>query len=132
MNTDSKIIKNISFANQGQSAWHELSPKRQPRPMLDHDTTADWVIIGGGFAGLHAAKRLRELAPKDKILLLDAMAIGEGAAGRNSGIMIELPHGLTDSHYEDLVENDPRPMINALRHAINYASDMIDLCGISG
>ena len=55
---------------------------------------ADYLIIGGGFAGLSAARRLNQLEPTAKIVVLEACDIGEGPAGRNSGFMIDLPHNL--------------------------------------
>ena len=61
---------------------------------------ADWLIIGGGFAGLFAARRLTQLAGRDeRILLLEAGRIGDGPAGRNSGFMIDLPHVLFGVDY---------------------------------
>ncbi|GIS11707.1 MAG: hypothetical protein CM15mP115_08580 [Alphaproteobacteria bacterium] len=47
-------------------------------PEAEGDITADWLVIGGGFAGLSAAKRLTELRGGDSIILLEAGRIGEG------------------------------------------------------
>lgn len=52
----------------------------------------DWVVIGAGFTGLAAAKRLGEIRPHDSVLLVDARPVGWGASGRNSGFVIDLPH----------------------------------------
>ena len=57
-------------------------------------TGCDWLVIGSGFAGISAAKRLTELRSGDKIILIDAIGIGEGAAGQNSGFMIDVPHNI--------------------------------------
>ena len=53
---------------------------------------ADWVVIGAGVTGLAAARRLAELAPGARILMLDDYRIGYGASGRNSGFIIDTPH----------------------------------------
>ncbi|MEM5527966.1 FAD-dependent oxidoreductase [Gammaproteobacteria bacterium AS21] len=52
----------------------------------------DWLVIGGGFVGMAATRRLAELHPEQKIILVDAQAIGHGTSGRNSGFIIDLPH----------------------------------------
>ena len=49
-------------------------------PFLDQDIICDWLVIGSGFAGISAAKRLTELRSGDKIILIDAIGIGEGGA----------------------------------------------------
>lgn len=51
-----------------------------------------WVVIGAGFTGLAAARRLAELNPDQPVVLLDARPVGWGASGRNSGFVIDLPH----------------------------------------
>jgi glycine/D-amino acid oxidase-like deaminating enzyme len=46
---------------------------------------ADVVIVGGGYAGLWTALRLRELAPEMRVVVLEADLCGSGASGRNGG-----------------------------------------------
>ena len=60
-------------------------------PELKQSQTADIVIVGAGFAGLSAARRLQELNPNSRIVVLEARNIAEGPAGRNSGFMIDVP-----------------------------------------
>ena len=76
------------------NGWARILPHREPHPPLAGDVTADWVVIGGGFAGLAAARRLAENRPQDQVVLVDASAAGENASGRNSGFGIDLPHNL--------------------------------------
>lgn len=52
----------------------------------------DAVVIGAGVTGVAAARRLAELEPQSRILVVDATTAGEGSAGRNSGFLINLPH----------------------------------------
>jgi len=54
-------------------------------PLL-HDTEADTVIVGGGFAGLATALSLLEHGHRDS-LLLEARSVGYGASGRNGGFV---------------------------------------------
>ena len=61
------------------------------------------MVIGAGYTGLAAARRLAELQPQEPILVLDASSAGEGSAGRNSGFLINLPHNTRMSgHYSPL------------------------------
>ena len=39
---------------------------------VNRSTKADYAIIGAGFAGLAAARRLAELKPHARIILVDA------------------------------------------------------------
>jgi len=68
--------------------WVALAGDYQARPSVDHDQLADWAIIGGGFTGLAAARRIAELEPDARIVLLDGKRIGQGASGRNSGFAV--------------------------------------------
>lgn len=50
------------------------------------------VIIGGGYTGLAAARRIAELRPEEPVLVVEASTVGEGSSGRNSGFVINVPH----------------------------------------
>ena len=47
------------------------------------------MIIGAGFTGLSAARKLAELHPEKEIILADAQLAGEGASSRNSGYLVD-------------------------------------------
>ena len=79
---------------QGEAGWNAILPAPAAPQTLEQDQTADVVIVGAGFAGLSAARRLRQLRPEASVVVLEAGRVGEGAAGRNSGFMIDLPHNL--------------------------------------
>ena len=85
-------------ANPGISGWKGILPPRKPHKQLDENQNADYLVIGAGFAGLSAARRLNQLQPDAKIIVLEACEVGEGPAGRNSGFMIDLPHDLSLIH----------------------------------
>ncbi|MDP6767073.1 MAG: FAD-dependent oxidoreductase [Arenicellales bacterium] len=67
-------------------------PTPAPVNRLQGDQLADWVVVGAGVTGLAAARRLAELAPEARIILLEQYRIGYGASGRNSGFVIDTPH----------------------------------------
>ena len=48
----------------------------------------DFVVVGGGFAGLSAAAWLARLARKETVLLLEAERVGNGASGRTGGMAL--------------------------------------------
>ena len=68
--------------------------------MLQGDITADWVIVGAGFAGVAFARRLAEINPGLKIIIVDAHSTRESASARNSGFVIGLPHNIGSSTAE--------------------------------
>ncbi|MDC1449578.1 FAD-binding oxidoreductase [Candidatus Thioglobus sp.] len=72
--------------------WVDLIPPRQSRPKISYDLEAKWLVIGAGFTGLSCARRLAEINPKDKIILLDARELGQNASGRNSGYAVAHSH----------------------------------------
>ena len=82
---------NPIFDNETRG-WVDLIPPRQSRPKLTSDLEAKWLVIGAGFTGLSCARRLAEINPKDKIILLDARGLGQNASGRNSGYAVAHSH----------------------------------------
>jgi glycine/D-amino acid oxidase-like deaminating enzyme len=54
-------------------------------PPLRGTTTADIVILGGGYTGLWTAYRLTEIAPSARVVLLEQDICGGGPSGRNGG-----------------------------------------------
>lgn len=114
----------------GPSGWNEILEKRSPHPALNENKTADWLVIGGGFAGLSAAERLHQLHPGDNITLLEASQIAHGPAGRNSGFMIDLPHDLSSDDYGGDRQHD-QMHITHNRAAIDFAKGVVEQYGIS-
>ncbi len=90
---------------------------------------ADWLVVGAGWAGLAAARRLLQLRAGDRIALLEASRVGEGPAGRNSGFMIDLPHDLASDSYNGAAESDRR-QIAMNRAAIAFAAEAAEELGM--
>lgn len=65
--------------------WHVTAGAPVIAPPLLADDRTEVLVIGGGFNGLSAALRLRELGVE--CLLVEAGEIGEGASGRNAGMV---------------------------------------------
>ena len=112
----------------GPAAWNEILGSRPAARPLKGSVTADFVVVGAGFAGLSAARRIRQLQPTASIIVLDAVRVAEGSAGRNSGFMIDLPHDLASDDYAGA--GDDRALIDLNRAAIQFGGDAVDEYGI--
>ena len=96
---------------------------RNPSVSLDADKTYDWIVLGAGYAGLAAARRLAENCPDQHIAIIDAGEAGENASGRNSGFAIDLPHNVGSSL--DELEGSHR-FLRLARFAISHLKETID------
>ncbi len=110
----------------GISGWQAILPEKPEFPVLQEQITADWVIVGAGWAGLAAARRLLYYHPKDRIVILDACAIASSPAGRNSGFMVDLPHDLSSGEYGGAGLAQDRITIAQNRAAIVFAREAIE------
>jgi glycine/D-amino acid oxidase-like deaminating enzyme len=104
------------------SGWLAILPPRKETSPLESDMTADIAIIGAGFAGLSAARRLHQIDPKLHVVVLDALAVGEGSAGRNSGFMIDLPHDVGQDTYAGQASDAAKSDIWVNRQSIAFAT----------
>lgn len=114
----------------GVTGWNAILTEAEPARPLEEAVTADWLVIGGGFAGLAAVRRLSQLHPEARIVLLEAKRIGEGPAGRNSGFMIDLPHDLSSEDYGGALDKD-MAQTRMNRAAITFAGEMAKAFGLS-
>lgn len=78
--------------DDGRCGWYKLLNTTRPSLHIHGKQRADVVIVGGGFVGLAAARQYAELRPDHRVVLLEALKVGQGASGRNSGFLIDLPH----------------------------------------
>lgn len=78
-----------------RSGFNALLPTRSACAEAKGDITADHVVVGAGYTGLAAARRLAELQPQARIIVIEATEVGEGSSGRNSGFASprDLPTG---------------------------------------
>ncbi|MCL4766095.1 MAG: FAD-binding oxidoreductase [Hyphomicrobiaceae bacterium] len=116
--------------HRGAAAWSSILPGQEAPDLLTTKLTADFAVIGAGFAGLSAARRLMQLNRGARIVVLEAGRLAEGASGRNSGFMIDLPHDISSDNYTGQVAESDRGMIALNRSAIAFARTAVEDYGI--
>ena len=79
----------MNILNDNSCSWvQDLIPRTNIKT-LESNEDCEWLIIGAGYTGLSAARKLGQLYPNQKILLIDAQLAGEGASSRNSGYLVD-------------------------------------------
>ncbi len=76
--------------NAGRSWWlldALAAEPGEPCPPLSKDTTADVVILGGGYTGMWTALMLKERDPGLDVVVLEQDICGGGPSGRNGGFL---------------------------------------------
>jgi flavin-dependent dehydrogenase len=79
----------MNILNDNSCSWvNDLSP-RTITNSLNYIDDCDWLVVGAGYTGLSAARKLGQLYPNQKIIIVDAQLAGEGASSRNSGYLVD-------------------------------------------
>ncbi|ETA69806.1 FAD-binding oxidoreductase [Candidatus Pelagibacter ubique] len=79
----------MEVENDNGCSWiNDLSPRSNIKT-FSSNLDSDWLIIGAGYTGLSAARKLGQLFPGQKIIIVDAQLAGEGASSRNSGYLVD-------------------------------------------
>ena len=79
----------MEVVNDNSCSWISDLVPRTDIKSIQSDKNCDWIIIGAGYTGLSAARKLGQLHPNQKIILIDAQLAGEGASSRNSGYLVD-------------------------------------------
>ena len=79
----------MKLINDNGCGWLNQLPKRLNIKNLNDDLKTDYLIIGAGYTGLSAARKLSEINKNKKIIIVDAQLAGEGASSRNSGYLVD-------------------------------------------
>jgi len=89
----------MHLVNDNTCGWLNQLPTRINIKTINNNENCEWLIIGAGYTGLSAARKLGELHPNQRIIIVDAQLAGEGASGRNSGYLVDttLNDGFTSS-----------------------------------
>lgn len=108
-----------------------MLPARKAKPRIEGSHHAKYAIIGAGYTGLAAARRLAEIDPHADVVVVDASEIGEGSSGRNSGFTrpIEFPLSLTPANADKakVIAAFNQEGFDYLKHAIDEFAIGCDL-----
>ena len=79
----------MELINDNECSWiNDLNSKSNIKS-LSSNLYCEWLIVGAGYTGLSAARKLGQLYPNKKIIIVDAQLAGEGASSRNSGYLVD-------------------------------------------
>ena len=79
----------MQIVNDNYCSWINNINKRTNIRTLTKNLKCEWLIVGAGYTGLSAARKLAEIYPNKTITLIDAQLAGEGASSRNSGYLVD-------------------------------------------
>ena len=79
----------MDIINDNNCVWLNLLQGRNNTKTLSENLRCDYLIIGAGYTGLSAARKLSEINKNSKIVVVDAQLAGEGGSGRNSGYLVD-------------------------------------------
>ncbi len=79
----------MEVVNDNNCSWIKDLSSRNNIQTLSSNLESEWLIIGAGYTGLSAARKLGQLYPNQKIILVDSQLAGEGASSRNSGYLVD-------------------------------------------
>jgi glycine/D-amino acid oxidase-like deaminating enzyme len=113
--------------DDGPTGWAAVLPRRRPRPALQGGAAFDWAVLGAGFTGLAAARAIAEARPGDTIAVVDALEVGEGASGRNSGFAIDHAHTLGGG---SAAEESARAQKRLYTAALDHLGELVRAHGI--
>ncbi|TIC79352.1 FAD-binding oxidoreductase [Nocardioides sp. GY 10127] len=89
-----KLVERSLEGSRASVFWLEDAGEAPVRPPLTASTTADLVVVGGGYCGLWTAVLAKRRDPAARVVLLEAQSIGWAASGRNGGFCeASLTHG---------------------------------------
>ena len=79
----------MELINDNECSWINDLNTRSNIKSLSSNLNCEWLIVGAGYTGLSAARKLGQLYPNKKIIIVDAQLAGEGASSRNSGYLVD-------------------------------------------
>tara|TARA_B110000444_G_scaffold260311_1_gene306792 strand:+ start:217 stop:1521 length:1305 start_codon:yes stop_codon:yes gene_type:complete len=79
----------MELENDNSCSWINDLPSRKNIKVINKNEDCDWLVVGAGYTGLSAARKLGQIQPNQKIIVVDAQLAGEGASGRNSGYLVD-------------------------------------------
>lgn len=90
-----KIVQDSLRESKLSCFWvDDLKDSLTRYPVLGGDVRAEFAVVGGGYAGLWTAIKLKQEHPDERVVLLEARRVGWAASGRNGGFCeASITHG---------------------------------------
>ena len=79
----------MTVINDNNCSWLTNVPRKFFFKTISDNLECNYLVVGAGYTGLSAARKLAQLHPKERVILVDAQLAGEGASGRNSGYLVD-------------------------------------------
>jgi len=79
----------MHLINDESCGWLRNLPQRSHYKELSNDLKCDYLIVGAGYTGLSAARKLSEVKKNKKIIIIDAQLAAQGGSARNSGYLVD-------------------------------------------
>lgn len=118
VNVESNLASNASVP------WYHTTKELPPSVgTLSGHITADVAVIGGGVMGLATALSIAESGAS--VILLEATEIGDGASGRNGGLIVPIMRPHPSSIIKKLGESGERLVKTVIRSA-DHVFELID------
>ena len=114
----------MEVTNDNGCSWIKDLIPRTNINTLQSNEDCEWLVIGAGYTGLSAARKLGQLYQNQKIIIVDSQLAGEGASSRNSGYLVDttLNDGFTSNKELDNYKKKTDIFnlgINAVKQFIN-------------
>jgi len=90
------------ISNDNSCGWIDYKNRKKNINQLSQDLKCDYLVIGAGFTGLSAARKLGQIYKNKKIVIVDAQLAGEGASSRNSGYLVDTTLNDGFTHNKDI------------------------------
>lgn len=111
------------------SYWHDTAPAFAGGQTAPVEGRFDVAVIGAGFTGLNAARKLARAGAR--VAVLDAGPVGAGGSGRNGGHLNNgIAHGYADAKAH-LGPDRARALYRAYDRSIDMIEDLIAEEGIA-
>ena len=72
--------------DENTSLWALAQPLKNPS--VQEDMEVDVAVVGGGYTGLSSAYHLLQYYPNKSVAVFEAKGVGQGASGRNGGMVL--------------------------------------------
>ena len=114
----------MEIINDKSCGWIDYKNRRSNIKVLNQNLKCDYLVIGAGFTGLSAARKLGELNKNKKIIIVDSQLAGEGASSRNSGYLVDTT--LNDGFTSDKDLNNYKKKSHIYNLGINVIKKFIE------